>query len=48
MKEAAAASSDTLPGTPPAVPVNVAQLTDEVMRQLDHRMIAARERMGKI
>ena len=49
MKEAAAlAGSDTLPGTPSVVPVNVTQLTDEVMRQLDHRMIAARERMGKI
>jgi hypothetical protein len=39
---------DTMLGAPPAMPVNVVQLTDEVMRQLDRRMIAARERMGKI
>jgi hypothetical protein len=49
VKETGANSGpDTMPGAPPAMPVNVAHLTDEVMRQLDHRMIAARERMCKI
>ena len=28
--------------------INVAQLTDEVMRQIDRRLVAVRERMGKI
>jgi hypothetical protein len=49
MKEAGTGDGpDTMPGSPPAMPVNVAHLTDEVMRQLDRRMIAARERVGKI
>ena len=49
VKEAGANSGpDTMLGAQPALPVNVVQLTDEVMRQLDHRLIAARERMGKI
>jgi hypothetical protein len=34
--------------TSPAPSVNVAQITDEVLRQLDRRLIAARERMGRI
>jgi hypothetical protein len=33
---------------PPAPGVNVAQITDAVMQQLDRRLIAARERMGRI
>lgn len=32
----------------PAPPINIDFLTDQVMRQLDRRIIAARERMGKI
>jgi len=28
--------------------VNVTQITDEVIRQLDHRLVATRERMGRI
>lgn len=32
--------------TPPGI--NVTQLTDEVMRQIDRRLVAVRERMGKI
>jgi hypothetical protein len=49
VKELSAESTpNALPGAPPAMPFNVVQLTDEVMRQLDHRLIAARERMGKI
>ena len=32
----------------PAAPVNVQQLTNEVLRQLDRRLIASRERMGRI
>jgi hypothetical protein len=32
----------------PAAPVNVQQLTSEVLRQLDRRLIASRERMGRI
>jgi hypothetical protein len=28
--------------------INVTQLTDEVMRQIDRRLVAFRERMGKI
>lgn len=33
---------------PPPAALNLTQLTDEVMRQLDRRLVAARERMGKI
>ncbi len=33
---------------PPAAPVNVEQLTSEVLRQLDRRLIASRERMGRV
>jgi len=29
-------------------PINVARVTDEILKQLDRRVIAARERMGKI
>jgi hypothetical protein len=28
--------------------INVTQLTDEVMRQIDRRLVAFRERLGKI
>lgn len=38
----------SLPSTPLAAPFSVAQLTDEVMRQLDRRVVAARERLGKM
>lgn len=38
----------SLSATPLPAPFNVAQLTDEVMRQLDRRLVAARERMGKL
>ncbi|MEO7143708.1 MAG: hypothetical protein ABI165_09425 [Bryobacteraceae bacterium] len=34
--------------TPAAPTVNVEQLTDQVIRQIDNRMIAWRERMGKV
>jgi hypothetical protein len=38
-----------LGATDPAAPgINVTQLTDEVMRQIDRRLVALRERMGKI
>ncbi len=40
--EAAKASSPWVPA------MNLTQLTDEVVRQLDHRLVAARERMGRI
>ena len=29
-------------------PINVSQITDEVMKQLDRKLVAARERMGRI
>lgn len=32
----------------PAAPINMAQITDAVLQQLDRRLIAARERMGRI
>ena len=44
----ASGAMETLPTTPSVPPFNVTQLTDEVMRQLDRRLIAARERMGKM
>jgi hypothetical protein len=36
------------PPGPGAAPVNVEQLTSEVIRQLDRRLVASRERMGRI
>lgn len=34
---------------PPAPPIiNVAQITENVLQQLDRRLIAARERLGRI
>jgi hypothetical protein len=37
------------PGAAPTpAPVNVEQITDQVLRQLDRRLIASRERLGKI
>lgn len=48
-RESSAGSSlEEFPATPPAPPFNVSQLTDEVMRQIDRRLVTARERMGKI
>lgn len=44
----AGSSFETFPAVPPAAPLNITQLTDEVMRQLDRRLVATRERMGKI
>lgn len=44
----ASGAVETLPTTLSVPPFNVTQLTDEVMRQLDRRLIAARERMGKM
>jgi hypothetical protein len=41
-------SLETSPAMLPAAPFNITQLTDEVMRQLDRRLVATRERMGKI
>jgi hypothetical protein len=35
-------------GASPMPPVNVEQLTDQVVRQLDRRLIAMRERMGRV
>jgi hypothetical protein len=32
----------------PAAPLNVEEITDQVLRQLDRRLIASRERMGRI
>lgn len=32
----------------PEPPVNIGQITDAVLQQLDHRLLAARERMGRI
>jgi hypothetical protein len=45
--------SDFSPAQPfqplvPTTPVNVEQLADQVLRQLDRRLIASRERMGRI
>ena len=41
-----------MPATPwppsPTPPVNIEQLADQVVRQIDRRIIAARERMGRI
>ena len=34
--------------TQPSTAVNVAQITDAVLKQIDRRLVAARERMGKI
>jgi hypothetical protein len=34
--------------TPQGPEINVARITDEVLRQLDRRLLAARERMGRI
>ena len=39
--------SENAAAIPIASAVNVAQLTDEVMRQLDRRLVAVRERIGK-
>ena len=36
-----------LPVSPAAPPINMEQITDHVIRQLDHRLIAHRERMGR-
>lgn len=48
-RECSAGSSfETFPAMLPAAPFNITQLTDEVMRQLDRRLVATRERMGKI
>jgi hypothetical protein len=47
-QSSAGSSFETFPAMPPAAPFNVTQLTDEVMRQLDRRLVATRERMGKI
>jgi hypothetical protein len=38
-------STSTVAAPPP---INVPQLTDEVMKQLDRKLVAARERMGRI
>jgi hypothetical protein len=40
-------SSENAAGIPIPAAVSVTQLTDEVMRQLDRRLVAVRERMGK-
>lgn len=48
-RESSAGSTfEAFPAAPPAPPFNVTQLTDEVMRQIDRRLVSARERMGKI
>lgn len=44
----AGSSFEVFPAMPPAPPFNMMQLTDEVMQQIDRRLVAARERMGKI
>ncbi len=40
-------SAPARPGIPEA-PVNINQLADQVIRQIDHRIIAQRERLGKV
>jgi hypothetical protein len=46
--ESAAARNGTGNGGAAPPQVNVGQLTDEVLRQIDRRFLAARERMGKM
>lgn len=38
----------TVPSAAPPAAVNVEQLTDQVLRQIDRRLIATRERLGRI
>jgi hypothetical protein len=38
---------DLSPVSPPAPPINMEQITEHVIRQIDHRLIAHRERMGR-
>jgi hypothetical protein len=42
------ASSETVPSALPTPMINMGEITNEVMRQLDSRLVATRERMGKI
>lgn len=46
--DGAAHRSGTAASVPMPASINMTQLTDEVMRQLDRRLVALRERMGKI
>jgi len=48
-RDASPVHRSELSGSAPTTPgINVTHLTDEVMRQIDRRLIALRERMGKI
>jgi hypothetical protein len=44
--ESRADESSAAVAAPP--PINVSQITDEVMKQLDRKLVAARERMGRV
>jgi hypothetical protein len=48
LRNAARSSFDDPPGPPPAPVLNMGEITNEVIRQLDHRLVAIRERMGKM